>query len=241
MVKKKMRCAIPNWCENQVHITGSKEDVSKLQALIGDTFDFNALIPMPKEIRGGNCGMTAGNTVVRVNPRSKIFHMYNSNCFKTPMDFSKMWSKKLEGGNTAADAINIGIRACKNCMVKPRLRGRDFDKPLEVGAALVKEFGYDNWYDWSIANWGTKWQPTICVDFGDTWASSDFLTAWSPPEGIYNALVLQFPDLEITWHYSEPGAGFSGDFDTGQTNDFADPCDCGDCEGCGYEDEGEEE
>ncbi len=43
---------MPNWCENQVHITGSKKDVAKLQALIGDTFDFNALIPMPKDLQG---------------------------------------------------------------------------------------------------------------------------------------------------------------------------------------------
>ena len=51
----------------------------------------------------------------------------------------------------------------------------------------IKEYGFDNWYDWRIANWDTKWN-SYEVDI----AKNDedelvvhFLTAWSAPTSIF--------------------------------------------------------
>ena len=77
----------------------------------------------------------------------------------------------------------------------------------------LKEYGYDNWYDWSCSNWGTKWDARE-VALEDYWEDGEltytFDTAWGPPEGIYNELVAQFPDLHISWFWDEPGMQTAG-------------------------------
>ena len=55
--------------------------------------------------------------------------------------------------------------------------------------ANIAEYGYKNWYDWSIANWGPKWdiseeEPTVSED-GLT-LTVGFQSALSPPIGFYN-------------------------------------------------------
>jgi hypothetical protein len=77
---------------------------------------------------------------------------------------------------------------------------------------LIKKYGYDNWYDWRIDNWGTKWELAEDVQVSDDgeYIKYDFETAWAPPEGIYHAIKEKFPDLEVTWFYDEPGMQFAG-------------------------------
>jgi hypothetical protein len=64
-----------------------------------------------------------------------------------------------------------------------------------------------NWYEWNIANWGTKW------DAGDTEVTRTdadkaevlyrFNTAWSAPLPIFEALAAKYPTLEIRLHFEE--------------------------------------
>lgn len=47
---------MPNWCENDLYISGSKEDVARVLAHVGmnhaePEFDFNTVIPYPQEYR----------------------------------------------------------------------------------------------------------------------------------------------------------------------------------------------
>ena len=71
----------------------------------------------------------------------------------------------------------------------------------------------DRWYDWRLANWGTKWDAYE-VDIDDSELEYGFEvtfdTAWSPPEAICYAIKEQFDDLSISWFYDEPGMEFAG-------------------------------
>jgi hypothetical protein len=77
---------------------------------------------------------------------------------------------------------------------------------------LIEKYGYNNWYDWANANWGTKWDVDISdqVDQQSDWIQLNFETAWGPPEGVFKALRDMYPTLDITWFYDEPGMGFAG-------------------------------
>ena len=70
----------------------------------------------------------------------------------------------------------------------------------------------DRWYNWNLANWGTKWEvaQVECDHFEPTSFECEFETAWSPPEEIYYALRKQFPDVDISWFYDEPGMQVAG-------------------------------
>ena len=69
-----------------------------------------------------------------------------------------------------------------------------------------------DWYDWSLNNWGTKWdacEPNICHNDIDYFAVS-FESAWSPPITWIENIMQDFPDLSFTLEYEEPGMCFGG-------------------------------
>lgn len=51
----------------------------------------------------------------------------------------------------------------------------------ELGEKERKKYGKKNWYDWSIDNWGTKWNATTdYINIDDDRISIRFSTAWAP-------------------------------------------------------------
>lgn len=86
----------------------------------------------------------------------------------------------------------------------------------------------NDWYDWCVVNWGTKWD--IGADVGtdkeeryglkatrvDNEVSCSFDSAWAPPIGLYNALFELGYDVKAT--YWEPGMAFCGIWDNGADN-----------------------
>lgn len=77
-----------------------------------------------------------------------------------------------------------------------------------LGSEEREKYGSDNWYDWSIANWGTKWPG---YDFGeyDGGNSIEFSTAWSPPFPIYEKLSEMFPDVTFNYRWADEDIGFN--------------------------------
>lgn len=76
----------------------------------------------------------------------------------------------------------------------------------------ISKYGEKDWYDWNIANWGTKWGD--CETFLDTNEEDmtvfSFQSAWSPPvEGLTHISTL-FPTLTFVLTYDESGMGFFG-------------------------------
>ena len=70
----------------------------------------------------------------------------------------------------------------------------------------------DRWYDWRVQNWDTKWDSydVVVTDDDPDCAEIEFSTAWSPPEAICHALREQYPDVDISWFYDEPGCEIAG-------------------------------
>lgn len=86
-----------------------------------------------------------------------------------------------------------------------------------LGDKEREKYGEKNWYDWSVQNWGTKWEidpKSIKIeDYSIGEVGYFFDTAWGPPEKVHKHLVDEFPKLEISWHwqdeFSEEGAYLS--------------------------------
>ena len=90
--------------------------------------------------------------------------------------------------------------------------------------------GIDNWYDWSVSNWGTKWEASD-LHMDDEGQYDDcahvtvsFSTAWSPPVNFYETLYenmnydcddLGDPQFKIRATYYEPGCDFIGIWENG--------------------------
>jgi len=70
----------------------------------------------------------------------------------------------------------------------------------------------DRWYDWRLQNWDTKWDcyDVEVVDDDPESTEITFNTAWSPPEAICTAIREQYPDIDVSWFYDEPGCEIAG-------------------------------
>ena len=59
----------------------------------------------------------------------------------------------------------------------------------EQSKKLKAKYGADNWYDWSINNWGTKWNACNTeVELNENVLNYTFETAWDAPREIVRAL-----------------------------------------------------
>lgn len=154
---------MPNWCENDLKIKGTSEDIDKLVTFVKGTntdFDFNKIIPMPSALENVHKGGT------------HIGKNYYTHWREDPL---------------------VGIEQ------------EELDR-------LKAEYGAVDWYDWSIANWGTKWNlgNNVDIKFNDNYVEYHFPTAWSPPIPVICALAEQFPRLKFSLKYYECGCAFKG-------------------------------
>ena len=71
-------------------------------------------------------------------------------------------------------------------------------------------YGAKDWYDFQTSRWGTKWDVDAydTVEFDPAGVTFGFDSAWSPPIGVYQALVEQ--GFSVTAFYYEPGMCFAG-------------------------------
>ncbi len=92
----------------------------------------------------------------------------------------------------------------------------------------VPESEKDNWYSWSVENWGCKWncdaqdwsldesdEEEFCVSF---W----FDSPWGPPLELYDKMYAD--DIRVWSTFHEEGMGFVGGYDDGfrETYEYSD-------------------
>lgn len=65
-----------------------------------------------------------------------------------------------------------------------------YDDTNEETQRLIQKYGARDWYDWSIKNWGTKWNSGETEIIDDN--TVDFNTAWSTPEKLIEELCVKF-------------------------------------------------
>jgi hypothetical protein len=210
---------MPNWCVNQVDITGNEAEVEKLIEFVredgsddGDNllFSFRKIVPVPTSkfyaINEGQNDFQCGCKQVWVETKAQVGK------------YDEEGYEKAEG-HWCVDGVPVNKVATSNGTIEE-------DSALMFGGRAVcplhnepqNSSHPDWWYNWNVANWGTKWGA------GDVWNDRDdseeivdgktsynFDTAWAPAEPVVAALAEQFPTLEITHRYCEGGMGFAGE------------------------------
>jgi hypothetical protein len=79
----------------------------------------------------------------------------------------------------------------------------------------LEKTGYKNWYDWSVANWDTKWNAYSCYTLEDDFNKVDdltdlgFQTAWSPPINVIRQLA-KLTGEPLRMSYYDEGWMFGG-------------------------------
>ena len=92
---------------------------------------------------------------------------------------------------------------------------------LEAKQSANRElYGYSTWYEFNIANWGTKWDVSSDnVEIADAnTVTAGFDSAWAPPIRAYEQLMEQ--GFEVEAFYYEPGMCFVGKWDNGNDDNY---------------------
>lgn len=96
---------------------------------------------------------------------------------------------------------------------------------------IRKLTGANDWYDWRVDNWGTKWdidaydgsiktsQELLGKDNGNAELSFGFDSAWAPPLNAIADYLDKNEDVSMKLWYYEPGCDFGGIWE-----DFNDDC-----------------
>jgi hypothetical protein len=134
------------------------------------------------------------NTITLTGPKDKITALYNK-------------AKK-------EDALLQQLKPMPDA-----LEGTTSPAPKE-GKVQPLVDGFDNWYDWRVQNWGTKWDVDMegleLSDDGTT-ISGWFDSAWAPPIHAFEYFLTDNEDCSIKSYYYEGGMDFAGLWE-----DFAD-------------------
>ena len=147
------------------------------------SFDFEKLIPMPKEL---NIESGGSESVA-------IAYIIRECCDKTYLgrDYYTGRAIRAREHDFKRAEEEIGRNAL-----------------LEKGLAYVTNiarYGYSTWYDWRIAKWGTKWNACETKIIDDS--TIKFWTAWEPPIPVIKELSRIRPDREVEAIWADEDAG----------------------------------
>lgn len=184
---------MPNWSTQRIYADSDViEDIVKKYYTNSD-FDFNKIIHMPKELEDIECSSKANNGLI----------LYTHD-LKDAIKRHTIYTK-LKGGKYDEDVINQDYMNILNKVrIDPNPAEEQEMRKLgkQVADALLK-YGYTSWYDWSVVNWGTKWNATgtITSKTASRYNWIQFDTAWSPAEPIHKELSRLYPNdpFDIEW------------------------------------------
>ncbi len=79
----------------------------------------------------------------------------------------------------------------------------------DIGKTERKQFGRNNWYDWSVEHWGTKWNSYGYHEQYDNPNILTFDTAWSAPHPVIQKLSELYPDITIEHSWTDEDIGYN--------------------------------
>ena len=177
---------MPNWTYNIIK-TNNPTIIPSLMDDAGN-FDFNKLIPMPESLN-----IESGSNVDRA------ICYYVSERLTIPVAETNL-SKLISNSFSNNWAEEVASRVAKWA---EEASDKEKDKLYAMGEQYVfnrQNYGFFTWYEWNIANWGTKWN-SVNSSFDEKYPCSiSFDTAWSAPEPIFQKMCEMFPNAEITFH-----------------------------------------
>jgi hypothetical protein len=90
-----------------------------------------------------------------------------------------------------------------------------------------KYFGFKDWYDYCVSEWGTKWDighgdgygTKLMKDLDKNTLHLGFDSAWSPPIRAYEKMVEM--GFSICAYYYEGGCGYCGVWEDGEDHEYS--------------------
>lgn len=182
---------MPNHISNILTIEGEASLVAQIKTDIisvdaeGDTrhIDFNKIIPRP-----GSLDITSGSAT---DNGIAILKYREGDATKINEIMGYQWATEFA---TPDDLI-------ENLISSGRANLEEAQRALDN----ERLYGHRDWYSWSNANWGTKWNAYDSIQRED--GSIYFQTAWSTPYPVMLALSAKYPEAIIKVRFADEDFG----------------------------------
>lgn len=200
------RRIMPNHVTTRCVVTGGEVELKRFRDTFccindeGDFYvDFNKIIPMPAILINSVEGSIASTGLSLLLAEHGITHQEHE-----LMDSQKEEIRKRLG---------MASESFPEVAEKFLAEYPEYMKSGIQRLIAIYETGYQSWYPWALANWGTKWNAYDCVLNYETEKYLEFCfnTAWSFPEPIFNKLAQLFPLLTLECDCYDEGGIFAGE------------------------------
>lgn len=211
---------------NKLKIHGEEKEVERLLEYIkGDKIiDFNKIIPMPEKLNlshGTDTYRSIFWAMSKMPPEIRTRHINNLSNSKSSSIYADLISslkedltiKDIPVVKEAADYFSP-----TDDMIK--LGIHDYESLGNMYLANLDEYGYVDWYDWRIVNWGTKWNSYDTFVLNNNLI--EFRTAEYTPRPIIAVLSEKFPSLSFEVLYADINLGYNVGKYTYQNGDIID-------------------
>lgn len=179
---------MPNHITNILKIEGSPERVKELLYTIkgeeaNHLIDFNKIVPMPETLHIAS-GSVIDNAIALL---------------KNDKDYFK---KMLEYPWVKGEEIKTITQLKRR--IKKGISEKDFEE-AKLAIRNIELYGHKDWYSWSNANWGTKWNSYDNARVNENTISFD--TAWSTPFPVMEKLSEMFSDVTLHIAFADEDIG----------------------------------
>lgn len=233
---------MPNWVTTDITITGSESEINKIitvsklnPELFGEredeqVFDFNGFVPMPEKLSNTQAPseipllmlMLAEEDPSLVDDDLYIVMNIVKIYYGTAMGKHRNLHE-FEIDRMRIFTQNLFPNAEKLSEVLPMLathaeyQERKNTPKNQENFECLKEFGYADWYNWSIDNWGTKWNShsifaLVTTQDDQTTLSLVMDTAWDVPVPILNHIKENY-NVAIDGLAADEGGNFAAVID----------------------------
>jgi len=108
-----------------------------------------------------------------------------------------------------------------------KIRNWEYKKELDAMREQlnIKYFGYKDWYDYCVSEWGTKWDvghgygTKLLKDIDKNTVHLGFSSAWSPPIRAYQKMIEM--GFSIRAYYYEGGCCYCGVWEDGIDEEYS--------------------
>lgn len=190
---------MPNWVTNKLRLHGPEEEIERLKRFLipdGEDVDFNSIVTRPQDL---NVPCLTGSVM------KSFIALYL-------LTLATKEAEKALKNDVVKDALVDRSYFEDNYDMASRMISyakQEMKSPVEMGKMyydnLVKH-GHLTWYDWSISNWGTKWNACETKIEGNTII---FETAWSGVTELMTKLSKLYPGVRLEYEYADEDFGYN--------------------------------
>ena len=214
---------MPNWCYNTLEIIGSKEELDKFKDILFKPEEFEVICKSDE----------------KENLRTEFLEKLKQkpDFLENISEFARIKTQPID------DFINKDFKKDKVYTYHNLSLNEHGDVINKKENGFLNNFyplpkeEEENWYDWRVNYWGTKWDLDIDIQINeDDCILLSFDSAWAPPTAWLDKVSYDFPELHFILNFEEGGVGFKGTYEicrsedifSNETNDWYG--DCGECE-----------